>query len=386
MSGYQNSLKIVNSKSNLRIFRTIFLFLMVSILLMLGFSTVSSSSQVVPTISIHSVVRDESVVVVGKNFPVNQTFTVRMGAMGTAGIGGVAVGSFSTGSSTSFQQTFQIPDSLKGSRQIAIRMDSNLGYYSFNWFYNNSTAVTTSNTSSSTTPATTVSSYTGIPTFAISEVKVGESVTIRTSNFPPNQTFTVTMGPMYTRGIGGTVITTFNSEDGGAFEKSFDIPDSLKESRMISIRTQTSHANPYFSYNWFYNVPAETSTTDDDDDEEEDDDSAGGTGGGTTPVVYTGIPTFKVCSVQKDSSVTIATTNWPANQTFTVTMGHFGAAGIGGTVAGTIDSGDGGALNVTLNIPANLKGLYRIAIRAQTAHAYPFYAYNWFYNNTASVC
>jgi len=67
-------------------------------------------------------------------------------------------------------------------------------------------------------------------------------------------------------------------------------------------------------------------------------------------------------------------------------MGAFGTTGVGGYTVGTLNSGAGGALTATFNIPQQLAGSYRIALRAQTAGAYPFFAYNWFYNNTATVC
>ncbi|HEX6383960.1 MAG TPA: hypothetical protein VF177_04750 [Anaerolineae bacterium] len=217
--------------------------------------------------------------------------------------------------------------------------------------------------------------YTGIPTFRIVSVAADKSVTIETNNFPANQTFAVTMGLMGTRGIGGTVVGTIESGSGGTLTRTFDIPAGLHGLRQISIRAQTAHARPYFAYNWFYN-----NTTGD----------TGGPGDGATPppptTGYRGIPTFKVCSVTRDTSVTIVTNNFPANQTFTVTMGPMGSRGIGGTVVGTITSGGGGTLTQTFNIPAHLQGASRISIRAQTAHARPYFAYNWFYNNTATVC
>ncbi|WP_374689449.1 hypothetical protein, partial [Promineifilum sp.] len=39
------------------------------------------------------------------------------------------------------------------------------------------------------------------------------------------------------------------------------------------------------------------------------------------------IPTFTISSVVTDTSVTIQTANFPANQNFTVTMGPFGSRG-----------------------------------------------------------
>lgn len=221
----------------------------------------------------------------------------------------------------------------------------------------------------------TATQYTGTPTFRIAQVKTDESVTIETTNFPANQTFTVTMGRAGTQGVNGITVGTLNSGTDGTVSATFNIPAELKGLSEIAIRTQTSHAVPYYAYNWFYNnttnptpppTPNPTPTP--------------------PPPATTGTPTFKICSVTKDQNVTIVTNNFPANQQFTVTMGAMYTQGIGGTVVGTLDSGAGGTLTATFNIPAGMQGASRIAIRAQTAHANPFYAFNWFWNTTASVC
>lgn len=214
-----------------------------------------------------------------------------------------------------------------------------------------------------------------IPTFSIVSVIADQSVTVETYNFPANQNFVVTMGPMGTQGINGIVVATTNSGAGGTFRATYTVPDALKGSYQIAIRMQTTHQYPYYAYNWFYN----NTTTG----------NVGKGGEGTpptTPPAYTGIPTFSVCSVVQNQSVTIKTNNFPANQAFTVTMGPFGTQGIGGIVVGTMNSGVGGALAATFPIPAQLAGSSLISIRAQTAHAYPYFAYNWFWNNTATVC
>jgi hypothetical protein len=93
----------------------------------------------VPTFTIVSVVRDTSVTIRTSNFPANQTFTARMGPIGTRGIGGTSVGTTNSGSGGSFTATYNIPAHLRGSYQIAIRLDSPSGYFSYNWFYNNTT-------------------------------------------------------------------------------------------------------------------------------------------------------------------------------------------------------------------------------------------------------
>lgn len=98
-----------------------------------------------------------------------------------------------------------------------------------------------------------ITDYKIIPTFTIVEVVKDVSVTIRTHNFPADRDFVVTMGAMYTQGIGGIVVDSFSSEAGGTSERTFAIPESLKGSYRISIRVQEPTANPYYSFNWFYN-------------------------------------------------------------------------------------------------------------------------------------
>jgi hypothetical protein len=106
-----------------------------------GSSGGSSGYTGFPTFSIASVVRDTSVTVVTYNLPQNEKFNVLMGPMGTRGIGGILVQTIETGSGGSQTLTFAIPDALKGSQQISIRMESisGSGLYAYNWFYNNTT-------------------------------------------------------------------------------------------------------------------------------------------------------------------------------------------------------------------------------------------------------
>ena len=342
----------------------ILVLLLVAVAVFAGANQVRSST--IPTISISSVVTDQTVTIQTHNFPANQNFVVTMGPFGSKGINGIPVATINSGVGGSFSATYNIPAQLKGSYQIAIRLQTSHAYpfYAFNWFYNNTT---TGGPGTGGIPG-----YTGIPTFSISAVDMDKTVTLQTTNVPPNQTFPVRMGPMGSRGINGIVVGTLQSGVGGALKATFPIPAQLQKSYQIAIRAETAHQFPYFAYNWFYN-----NTT--------------GTGGNPPPPVppgpiYTGIPTFTVCSVTQNASVTIKGANFPPNQTFTVTMGAFGTQGIGGVVVGTIDSGTGGALTATFGIPAQFAGWNRIAIRAQTGHAYPFFAYNWFFNNTATVC
>jgi hypothetical protein len=336
----------------------------------------AASSGAVPVIKIVAVGRDSSVTVRTYNYPPNQTFTATMGPMGTRGINGIVVGSVNSGAGGTFDATFPIPAQLHGSYQISIRLQTSHAnpYYSYNWFYNNTTGSTGGVPPSTPSPQPPATGYTGIPTIWITGVVADTSVTFQTQNYPANQTFTVTEGPMGSRGINGIVVGQFNSGAGGSLSVTMPIASALAGSSQIAIRAQTSHANPYYSYNWFYN-------------------STAGSTGGVPPSApspqppttgYTGIPTMWISSVVADTSVTFQTQNYPANQTFTVTEGPMGSRGINGIVVGQFNSGAGGSLSVTMPIASALAGSSQIAIRAQTSHAYPYYSYNWFYNNSTT--
>jgi len=189
------------------------------------------------------------VAILTHNFPAGQTFTVRMGPYGSYGIGGTIVGTTDSGAGGSFAALYNIPDALKGSAMIAIRMDSPQGYYSFNYFAN-----ATEGTVPAVTPTTipvVPATYTGFPFFYISKVVKDASVTIDGHNFPPNQTFTVTMGSYGSYGIGGIAVGTTNSDGGGNLIATYTIPAALAGYSLIAMRMESPQG--YYAYNWFYN-------------------------------------------------------------------------------------------------------------------------------------
>jgi hypothetical protein len=307
----------------------------------------------VPTFSIVDVVTDSTVKIETNNFPVDTLFTVRMGDYGTLGVGGIEVATTNSGAGGTFNETYNIPDSLKGSARIAIRLDSSTGFFAYNWFWNNTAGTSTGGTGGPV--------FTGIPTFSITAVDTDSNVTIVTNNFPVDVDFTVRMGAYGTLAVGGVEVGTFNSGAGGTFDKTFDIPDSLKGSSRIAIRADSTLG--FFAYNWFFNNSTGTST--------------GGTGG----PVFTGVPTFSISSVSQDNKVTITTNNFPVDVDFTVRMGAYGTLGVGGVEVGTFNSGAGGTISKTFTIPDSLHGSAKIAIRADSSLG--FFAYNWFWNTTA---
>jgi hypothetical protein len=205
--------------------------------------------------------------------------------------------------------------------------------------------------------------YSGHPYISIKSVLVDQSVTIVASNLPKGDTFAVLMNYMGTRGKNGIQVGTFDSGLEGSQTLTYNIPAELYGQRRIAIRIQSTSGSGYFAYNWFYNKTGGAKP------------SSGSTG-------YSGIPTFSIKSVVRNSSVTIVTSNLPANDTFAVKMNYMGTRGVNGYQVATLASGSGGTQTLTYNIPAELYGQRRIAIRLQSTTGSGYYAYNWFYNNT----
>lgn len=210
---------------------------------------VASAHVIIPTISIVSVVRDDTVTIRTHNFPAHDHFKVLMNYIGTRGIGGKVVGTIDSGSGGSFTDTFDIPSFLEGQYQIAIRFQSTTGsgYFSYNWFYNNTAK-------SGTSGGKITKGYYGYPTMGIMSVHKNNSVTVRIYNLPKNDEFKVLMNKSGTRGINGVKVDTFTTGSGGNKTFTFSIPSSLKGRSIIAIRIQSISGSGYFAYNWFYNT------------------------------------------------------------------------------------------------------------------------------------
>jgi hypothetical protein len=200
-----------------------------------------------------------------------------------------------------------------------------------------------------------------LPTIDIVSVKAGESVTIRTHNFPANQLFSVRMGKYGTQGVNGTLVDTTNSGSGGSFDVTYKIPAGLKDEGKIAIRLES--ASGYYSYNWFTNA------------------SQSNSGGGTpAPGATSGKLGLTILAVEKDKTVKVRAEGLPANQTFTIRIGTYANFFRDYVVAGTFGSGSGGTVEFTSNLPEVVKGVELVSIRIDSAQK--VYAYNAFKNAT----
>ena len=98
-------------------------------------------------------------------------------------------------------------------------------------------------------PTTTVPAG-GVPTFIVISVVRNVSITVQTANFPPNQTFDISLGPSGALGV-GYAAGAINSGAGGVLTTTVAIPSQLANAYAISVRLQS--ATGYYSYGWFYN-------------------------------------------------------------------------------------------------------------------------------------
>lgn len=208
----------------------------------------ANASSTIPTFTIINVVKDSTVTIRTYNFPASDSFDVLMNYMGSRGVNGIKVATVNSGAGGSFTATFNIPAALKGRYQIAIRLQSNTGsrYYAYNWFFNN-----TAGSNGGGVPS--IPGNAGYPTFSISSVVRNQTVTIHTYNLPPNEQFSVKMGPMGTKAINGIYISTINTGTGGQKNYTFNIPNALHGSYKIAIRMDSISGSGYYAYNWFFN-------------------------------------------------------------------------------------------------------------------------------------
>jgi LysM repeat protein len=211
--------------------------------------------------SVVSVVQNSSVTIKTYQIPDNVLFKVKMArAQGQW----VDLPDMDTGKGGSFKATFNIPGSLSGSSQLALRLvqvkKNGKTISREQWFSNSSYIPSYSGTGGLGYPYYGYGYYPGyyygvVPTIWIQSVVRNSTVTIRTNNFPAGVTFDVLMGPMGTRGVGGYYVGTLYSGSGGALTATFNIPPQLYGHYQIAIRTQNL-ASGYYSYNWFYNNTA----------------------------------------------------------------------------------------------------------------------------------
>ncbi len=207
--------------------------------------------------------------------------------------------------------------------------------------------------------------------YRIVGVDPGKSVTIRTSNFPSNVLFDVSIG---TKGANGqyqwVAVGQIDSGKGGSFKQQFTIPAAYAAQARLFVRIVQARKGTTVDH-WFNNT------------------AAGGTGGAggwdwlrNYGWWWGNIPTIWIAAVERNNRVLVYANNFPPGLDFNVYMGWMGTRGTNpGIHSGVFYAGEN---QKWFNIPAQLYDQYQISIRTQN-QATGYYSYNWFYNNTADV-
>jgi hypothetical protein len=346
------------------------LLIAIAMMVLLPAQAMAAANQTItiPTFTITAVDEDTSVTISAVNFPPSDTFTVKMGAYGTLGIGGTVVGSQNSGTG-SFSATYSIPASLVGSNKIAIRLQSpTSGYYSYNWFWNSDHPGGSPSPGSTPPPGSPGLPPGGagtIPSTTITGATPDVDVTAKGSNFPTNDTLNVYIGHYGTKGVGGVLVGTQTTSGSGAFSgATYSIPAALHGESLLAIRW-VSPSTGYYAYDWFNNA------------------SGGGSPSpgtwGYPPNGAATHPLTTVVGVVQSTSVTIHGTNFTTNDSYKVLIGEYGTLGVGGIQVASINTDGTGAFTTSFSIPVSLAGDSKLSIRFQSPAA-GYYCYDWFTN------
>lgn len=205
-----------------------------------------------------------------------------------------------------------------------------------------------------------------IPTTSILAVVGGESVTIKTSNFPANNTFHVFMGFNGTHGVNGYLVSKLTTGDGGSFKASFPIPEQLAGEDIIAIRFESVTDSKFYSYNWFYNKTGA------------DNSECGNCS--TSTNLPPGFPTFDITSVTKGQTVSIRTRYLPPQTRYAVFMKKGDSSVLTWYEVAGIETGEGNVIHATFSIPEEIRYAEKIAIKLYSIND-GFVTYNLFTNN-----
>ncbi len=225
------------------------LFLAMIVLMGLFLAQPAVVSAAYPSFDIVAVKSDESVTIHTNSFPANVNFTVRMDVAGNLAIDGIAVTDINSGQGGTFEATFKIPAELKGTKTIAIRLESTRGYYAYDWF---------NNVTQGTTPSNPVPVTSGKPYLTFLGVKANQSVTIEAHNLAVNTTFTVRVGPYYTFFRDYVTVPSVRSDSNGYVKFTITLPDNVLDENLVTVRLD---GGGRYTFNAFKNVDSGTVTT-----------------------------------------------------------------------------------------------------------------------------
>lgn len=201
-----------------------------------------------PSFTIAAVKVDETVTLNTRDYPANVNFTVRMDVAGNKAIDGIVVGHTNSGIGGAFAVTYKIPAELHGESTIAIRMESERGWYAYNWFVNR----TTTSTPGETDPIPVTGTK---PALSFAGVEANETVTVEARNLPANTTFSVRVGPYYSFFRDYVYTPSVTTDANGYVKFSISLPEVVRDVSLVTVRLD---GGGRYAFNAFKNVDGGT--------------------------------------------------------------------------------------------------------------------------------
>lgn len=186
--------------------------------------------------------------------------------------------------------------------------------------------------------------------FDVIEVKRNTSVTIRTKDFPIRTKFVAKMGQAGKKVFSGAVVGEFDSDKGGALEKTFPIPEALKDVIILALRIES--ADGYEADNWFFNENASRKLPD--------------------PKAS---PLVDFSDAKKNTSVTVQAKNLPANTSFWVRVGPYEGFYSKYAYRDRVTTGDNGTVSFPVELPPSTKDKEYIMVRLDGGGIYAYNVY-----------
>jgi hypothetical protein len=251
-------------------------------ILLLGYPFAARAAEPSSRLEVLSVKAGESVTVRAHNLPANQLFVVQMDADGNQGVNGVRITLTNSGAGGTFDETYNIPPTLKNVIQLVIRLQTEKGEHAVFASFTNKTGIapnitltptatlkatlapSVTATAGQVTPNPTIeltpisSAVGGKPRIAILGVLQSQTISLRAENFPPKQTFVIRVGPYETFFSDYVLLGRINSGQGGSFTFDLALPAALKNAELLTIRLD---GGGYVAYNVFSNVTAGATLT-----------------------------------------------------------------------------------------------------------------------------
>lgn len=206
----------------IRIFRILSLVALLSLILPPAVSAAPAGAITV-VFDIITIIKDESITIRTRDFPVRTDFVVIMGKATNKAKDGVQAATWNSGKGGIVEATFSIPEEIKGERIIGVRIESKDGYTAYNWFIN-------------TTQYALVPDANIKPSLVFSDVKKNQSVTVEAMNLPPFTTFRVRIGPHYTFYRDYASVESVTTDKTGSAKFTIPFGKNVQDAEFVSVR------------------------------------------------------------------------------------------------------------------------------------------------------